>query len=145
MKRVVVVSWFGPVLENVRTSIYELSLKRKWVMQQDNNPKHTSCFSKEQLKKNKVNVLEWLRQSLDLSPIEMLWKHLKQAVHRRKPTNNTVDELKWLTFLQDVVQDWSAVTRIVTCSYCCKRGSHQILKAKIHILLSHISNTGSFF
>ncbi len=46
--------------ENVRTSVQEQSLKRMWVMQQDNNPKHTSHSTKEWLKKNKVNVLEWL-------------------------------------------------------------------------------------
>ncbi len=28
-----------------------------WVMQQDNNPKHTSRSTKEWLKKNKANVL----------------------------------------------------------------------------------------
>ena len=28
--------------ENVRTSVRDLNLKRKWIMQQDNDPKHTS-------------------------------------------------------------------------------------------------------
>ncbi len=41
-----------------------------WVMQQDNNRKHTSHSTKEWLKKNKVNVLEWLSQSPDLNPIK---------------------------------------------------------------------------
>ncbi len=44
--------------ENIRTSVPELSLKKKWAMQQDNDPKHTSHFTKEWLKKNKVNILE---------------------------------------------------------------------------------------
>lgn len=41
----------------VRTSVSELILKRKWLMQQDNDPKHTSCTTKEWLKKNKASVL----------------------------------------------------------------------------------------
>ncbi len=32
--------------ENVRISVYEQSLKRTWVMQQDNNPKRTSHSTK---------------------------------------------------------------------------------------------------
>ncbi|MCJ8745442.1 hypothetical protein PDJAM_G00130260, partial [Pangasius djambal] len=75
------------IKENVRTSVHELNLKRKWVMQQDNNPKHTSCSSKEWIKKNEVNVLEWPSQRPELNSIEMLWKDPKQAVHVWKPTN----------------------------------------------------------
>uniref|UniRef100_A0A9J7Y0N0 Uncharacterized protein n=1 Tax=Cyprinus carpio carpio TaxID=630221 RepID=A0A9J7Y0N0_CYPCA len=58
--------------ENVRTSVQELNLKRKCVMQQDNDPKNTSCSTKEWLKEDKANVLE--RMSPDLNPIEILWK-----------------------------------------------------------------------
>ncbi len=47
-------------------------------MQQDNNPKHTSHSTKDWLKKNKVNVLEWLSQSSELNPTEMLWKDLSK-------------------------------------------------------------------
>ncbi len=66
------------------------------------------------------NVLE--SQSPDFNPTEMLWKDLKQAVHMRKLTNIT--ELKWfctegLKLLQDVVQDWPAVTRNFTCNNSC--------------------------
>ncbi len=66
-----------------------------WVMQQDNNPKHTIHSTKEWLKKKQVNVLEWLSQSPDIDPIKMLWEDRghKQAVHKRKATNIT--EFKW--------------------------------------------------
>ncbi|MGH0158770.1 UNVERIFIED_CONTAM: hypothetical protein FKN15_044380 [Acipenser sinensis] len=88
--------------ENIRPSVYELKLNQKWVMQQDNDPKHTSRSTKEWLQKMKFHVLEWPSQSLDLNPIEMLWQDLKQAVHARKPSN--VTELK-----QFCKEDWAKI------------------------------------
>ncbi|KAK3550030.1 hypothetical protein QTP86_018655, partial [Hemibagrus guttatus] len=73
--------------ENVRPSVCVLELKRTWVLQQDNDPKHTSKSTSECLKKNKMKTLEWSSQSPDLNPIEMLWHDLKKVVHARKPSN----------------------------------------------------------
>ncbi|KAK3515259.1 hypothetical protein QTP70_013040 [Hemibagrus guttatus] len=73
--------------ENVRPSVCDLKLKRTWVLQQDNDPKHTSKSNSEWLKKNKMKTLEWPSQSPDLNPIEMLWHDLKKVVHARKPSN----------------------------------------------------------
>ncbi|KAK3568277.1 hypothetical protein QTP86_002767 [Hemibagrus guttatus] len=73
--------------ENVRPSVCDLNLKRTWVLQQDNVPKHTSKSTSEWLKKNKMKTLEWPSQSPDLNPIEMLWHDLKKVVHARKPSN----------------------------------------------------------
>ncbi len=103
-------------------------------MQQDNN--HTRRFTEERLKKNKGNVLEWQSQSPDLNPTEMLWKKLKQTVHWRKPANIT--ELMWYCF-----KKWAKIptNRCAGLISSYKKhlaaviGSHQILKAKIHILL----------
>ncbi len=78
--------------ENVRPSVCDLKLKCTWVMQQANDPKHTSKSTSEWLKKNKIKVLEWPNQSPDLNPTEMLWHDLKQSIHARKPSN--VVELK---------------------------------------------------
>ncbi|KAK3525999.1 hypothetical protein QTP70_011800 [Hemibagrus guttatus] len=78
--------------ENVRPSVCDHKLKRTWVLQQDNDPKHTSKSTSEWLKKNKMKTLEWPSQSPDLNPIEMLWHDLKKVVHARKPSN--VSELQ---------------------------------------------------
>ncbi len=83
--------------DNVRPSVRDLKLKRTWVLQQDNDPKHTSKSTSEWLKKNKMKTLEWPSQSPDLNPIEMLWHDLKKAVHALKPSN--VAELQ--QFCQD--------------------------------------------
>ncbi|KAK3507430.1 hypothetical protein QTP70_020631 [Hemibagrus guttatus] len=58
-----------------------------WILQQDNDPKHTSKSTSEWLKKNKMKTLEWPSQSPDLNPIEVLWHDLKKVVHARKPSN----------------------------------------------------------
>ncbi|KAK3532558.1 hypothetical protein QTP86_024138 [Hemibagrus guttatus] len=73
--------------ENVRPSVCDLKLMRTWVLQQDNDPKHTSKSTSEWLKKNKMKTLEWPSQSPDLNRIEMLWHDLKKVVHARKPSN----------------------------------------------------------
>ncbi len=86
--------------ENVRPSVCDLKLKRTWVMQQDNDPKHTSKSTSEWL--NKMKVLEWPSQSPDLNPIEMLWHDLKQSFHAWKPSS--VAELK-----QFCKEDWAKI------------------------------------
>ncbi len=88
--------------ENVRPSVCDLKLKCTWVMQQDNDPKHTSKSTSEWLKKNKIKVLECPNQSPDLNPIEMLWHNRKQSIHARKPSN--VAELK-----QFCKEEWAKI------------------------------------
>jgi len=73
--------------DNLLQSALDLGLKRRFIFQQDNDPKHTAKITKEWLRDNSVNVLEWPSQSPDLNPIEDLWRDLKMAVHRRSPSN----------------------------------------------------------
>ncbi len=88
--------------ENVWLSVCDHKLNRTWVMQQDNDPKLTSKFTSEWLKKNKIKVLEWPSQSPDLNLIEMLWHDLKQSIHDQKPSN--VAELK-----QFCKEEWAKI------------------------------------
>ncbi len=108
--------------ENVKISVHELSLMKKWVMQQYKDPKHTSRSTKEWLK-NKVNVLEWLSQSPDLNPIKMLLKDSKQAVHGRKPTNIT--ELK-----RFCTEEWAKIPTSCCAGLISKKRYLQLLLQK---------------
>ncbi len=88
--------------ENVRPSVCDLKFKRTWVMQQENDPKHTSKYTSEWLKKNKIKVLEWPSQSPDLNLIKMLWHDRKHSIHAWKPSN--VAELK-----QFCKEEWAKI------------------------------------
>lgn len=50
--------------EKVRSSVCELKLKCKWVMQQDNNPEHNCKSTIEWLRRNNIKVLERPRKVL---------------------------------------------------------------------------------
>lgn len=95
--------------ENVWPSVHDLKLKCTWVLQQDNDPKHTSKSTSEWLIKNKMRTLEWPGQSPDPNLIDMLWHDLKKVVHARKPSS----VVKLQQFCKN---EWAKIP-----SQCCKR------------------------
>ena len=62
------------------------------VMQEDNAPWHTAKIIKKYLANKGIKRMLWPPQSLDLNPIENLWKYVKDMIaSKRYRVRNTTD------------------------------------------------------
>ncbi|KAI5151652.1 hypothetical protein ENBRE01_2288 [Enteropsectra breve] len=74
------------------------------IMQQDNDPIHTSKKSKAFYKRYNVNVMAWPSCSPDLNPIEHVWDYVDRHVRSRDVQPQTLEELELA-----IGEEWYAV------------------------------------
>lgn len=80
--------------DNLKMSATKLRMGRRFIFQQDNDPKHTAKSVKEWFKQRGVNVLDWPAQSPDMNPIEHLWNHLENRLAARPQRPKNARELE---------------------------------------------------
>jgi hypothetical protein len=80
-----------------------------WILQQDNDPKHTAKLNVDWLADNQVITFHWPSQSPDLNPIENLWSILDERCKGR--TCNTEDQL-----MEVLTEAWNALPDTVLTS-----------------------------
>ena len=77
-----------------------------FIFQQDNDPKHTSRYCRDYLRrkeeKNELQVMVWPPQSPDCNPIELLWDHLDRQIRQ---TNISSSKVLW----ELLEKEWKAI------------------------------------
>ncbi len=75
---------------------------RRRAFQQDKTKLHTAAITTAWLRSRRVRVLNWPACSPDLSPIENIWRIIKQKIHQRQP--QTLQQLE--TYIR---QEWEQI------------------------------------
>jgi transposase len=75
------------------------------ILQQDNDPKHTSRLAKEYLNASRISVLPWPSVSPDLNPIEHVWNDVNIRIRAAKTQPQNIEEL-----MIAVKREWEATS-----------------------------------
>ena len=110
-KGILTSSRYCSILETALLPFIETVYPGSHRFQQDNDPKHTSNYTKNFLLENTVNWWKTPAESPDLNPIENVWGSLKYYLrHQYKPNN--LEEL-----IDGIRRFWSTMTPAVCRKY----------------------------
>jgi len=87
---------------NLQESVRKLELGRRFVFQEDNDPKHTALVIKDFIKENKIKRLDWPSQSPDMNPIEHLWDSIGREIKKNPPKNKNDPKKGFLEAWQNI-------------------------------------------
>nr|CDJ94264.1 unnamed protein product [Haemonchus contortus] len=66
-----------------------------WILQQDNDPKHTSGIVEAAFDEQNVRLLDWPSQSPDLNPIDHVWEELGGLCPKRPARKKDRKFVNW--------------------------------------------------
>lgn len=96
--------YLGILQERLVVDSQRIFGRRRWLFQQDGDPKHTAHVVQRWLNRN-VSFIpkeDWPSQSPDLNPMEHLWAYLQDKVYAREP--RTMDGLQRI-----IEEEWNRI------------------------------------
>ena len=84
------------ICENLEEAVLKMGLEEEFILQQNNDPKHTAKKTNKFFEDSNIKLLEWPAQSSDLNLIENLWSVLdsKVPLEKRKNKNDCFKNLQ---------------------------------------------------